>query len=237
MFWLKWQQSRKEAKGCVIFWQCFNVGTDWQRTRDAALSTCVCVCDGFGVYWWREELECEEGQTGVPERRRGQHGEVLGVQSVNRKWGEISRGTAGKEKKKVDSQLTEFRAGLPGVRFDLADGVVAEVELLQRQQAVQPAFANLCQVVVVQLPAHTHVHAHSETLFCKQHYLSGIKHITKNAYRTSILLRPQKHPSIRRLRLFLCIFKERRLGRCWNVSPSTLRIRFLLSSLKRTQKV
>lgn len=64
------------------------------------LRVCVCVCDGFGVCWRREELECEEGQAGVPERRRGQHGEVLGVQSVNRKWGEISRGTAGKEKKK-----------------------------------------------------------------------------------------------------------------------------------------
>lgn len=55
MFWLKWQQSRKEAKGCVIFWQCFNVGTDWQSTRDAALSTCVCVsgsgCVGDGRNW------------------------------------------------------------------------------------------------------------------------------------------------------------------------------------------
>ena len=39
----------------------------------------LCVC----VNWRREEPECEEGQTGVPERRRGQRREVLGVQSVN----------------------------------------------------------------------------------------------------------------------------------------------------------
>lgn len=50
-----------------------------------------------------------------------------------------------------------------------------------------------------------------------------------------MLLRPQKAPSIRRLRPFLCIFKERRACRPWNVRPSTLRTRFLLSSLKHTQ--
>lgn len=56
------------------------------------------------------------------------------------------------------------------------------------------------------------------------------------AYRTSMLLRPQKAPSIRRLRPFLCIFKERRACRPWNVRPSTLRTRFLLSSLEHTQR-
>lgn len=58
----------------------------------------------------------------------------------------------------MDSQLAEFLAELPGVRSDPADGVVAEVELLQSQQAVQPAFTHLRQVVVVQLPAATHAH-------------------------------------------------------------------------------
>lgn len=50
-----------------------------------------------------------------------------------------------------------------------------------------------------------------------------------------MLLRPQKAPSIRRLRPFLCIFSERSACRPWNVRPSTLRIRFLLSSLEHTQ--
>lgn len=76
-FWLK----REEAKGCVICWQCFNIGTHWQSIRDAALSACVSVCGD----WRQEELECEEGQAGVPEGRRGRHREVLGVQSVNGK--------------------------------------------------------------------------------------------------------------------------------------------------------
>lgn len=69
-----------------------------------------------------------------------------------------------REKKKVDSQLAEFLAELPGVRSDPADGVVAKVELLQSQQAVQPALIHLRQVVVVQLPAgpHTHVHTHTQ---------------------------------------------------------------------------
>lgn len=60
----------------------------------------------------------------------------------------------------VDSQLTEFLAELPGVRSDPADGIVAEVELLQSQQAVQPALTHLRQVVVVQLPAGPHTHTH-----------------------------------------------------------------------------
>lgn len=51
------------------------------------------------------------------------------------------------------SQLAEFLAGLPGVRSDPADGVVLEVEVLQRHEAVEPALTDLRQVVVVQLPA------------------------------------------------------------------------------------
>lgn len=50
-----------------------------------------------------------------------------------------------------------------------------------------------------------------------------------------MLLRPQKAPSIRRLRPFLCILSERRAWRPWNVNPSTRRTRFLLSSLEHTQ--
>lgn len=75
----------------------------------------------------------------------------------------ITRGREGGEgerERKVDSQLAEFLAELPGVRSDPADGVVAEVELLQSQQAVQPALAHLRQVVVVQLPAGPHTHTH-----------------------------------------------------------------------------
>lgn len=64
--------------------------------------------------------------------------------------------------KNLDSQLTEFLAELPGVRSDPVDAVVAEVELLQSQQAVQPAFTHLRQVVVVQLPAGPHTHTHTE---------------------------------------------------------------------------
>lgn len=58
----------------------------------------------------------------------------------------------------LDSQLGELLAELPGVRSDPADGVVGEVELLQSQQAVQPALIHLRQVVVVQLPAGPHKH-------------------------------------------------------------------------------
>lgn len=47
------------------------------------------------------------------------------------------------------SQFRQLLAELPGIRLDPADGVVAEVELLQSQQAVQPALIHLCQVVVV----------------------------------------------------------------------------------------
>lgn len=58
----------------------------------------------------------------------------------------------------LDSQLGKLLAELPGVRSDPADGVVGEVELLQSQQAVQPALIHLRQVVVVQLPAGPHKH-------------------------------------------------------------------------------
>lgn len=73
----------------------------------------------------------------------------------------ITRGRGGeRKKKKVDSQLAELLAELPGVRSDPADGIVAEVELLQSQQAVQPDLTHLRQVVVVQLPASPHTHTH-----------------------------------------------------------------------------
>lgn len=52
----------------------------------------------------------------------------------------------------LDSQLGELLAELPGVSSDPADGVVAEVKLLQSQQAVQPPLVHLSQVVVFQLP-------------------------------------------------------------------------------------
>lgn len=72
--------------------------------------------------------------------------------------GRKTRGGAGGREKNLDSQLAEFLAEFPGVRSDPADAVVAEVELLQSQQAVQPAFTHLRQVVVVQLPAGPHTH-------------------------------------------------------------------------------
>lgn len=67
----------------------------------------------------------------------------------------------GEEEKEWDSQLRQLLAELPGVRLDPADGVMAEVELLQGQQAVQPALIHLRQVVVVQLPADTHTRTHT----------------------------------------------------------------------------
>lgn len=236
MFWLKWQQSRKEAKGCVIFWQCFNVGTDWQSTRDAALSTCVCVCVtgsgciGDGRNWSvrKGRRECQRGGEGNTEkcwefRVWIESGEKYpeGRQGKRKKGGLTAHWVSGRAPRRQIWSCW-WCCGWGG----------AAAETAGRTASLCSPLSGCCSPA-----ACTHVHTHSETLFCKQHYLSGIKHITKNAYRTSILLRPQKHPSIRRLRLFLCIFKERRLGRCWNVSPSTLRTRFLLSSLKRTQKV
>lgn len=52
-----------------------------------------------------------------------------------------------------------------------------------------------------------------------------------STHRTSMLLRPQKAPSIRRVMPFLWIFRERRPCSPWNVRPSMRRTRFLLSSL------
>lgn len=134
----------------------------------------------------------------------------------------------------LDSQLAEFLAELPGVRSDPADGVVAEVELLQSQQAVEPALAHLCQVVVVQLPAGPHTQTR-RVLNSTSAMMEELISLSVRAYRTSMLLRPQKAPSIRRLRPFLCILSERRACRPWNARPSTLRTRFLLSSLQHTQ--
>lgn len=51
----------------------------------------------------------------------------------------------------MDSQLGEFLAELPGIDSDFADAVVAEVKLLQSQQAVQPTLVHLSQIVIVQL--------------------------------------------------------------------------------------
>lgn len=70
-------------------------------------------------------------------------GDVLGVHSTNGR-----RGAAEGEEER-HSQLRQLLAELPGIRLDPADCVVAEVELLQRQQAVQPALIHLRQVVVV----------------------------------------------------------------------------------------
>lgn len=61
------------------------------RAKETVLCLCLCVCVRACMClcvrgdWRQEELECEEGQAGVPERRRGRHSEVLGVQSVNGK--------------------------------------------------------------------------------------------------------------------------------------------------------
>lgn len=56
---------------------------------------------------------------------------------------------------KGNSQLTEFLAELPGIRADPVDGILAEMKFLQHQQAIKPAFGNLCEVIMVQLPAMT----------------------------------------------------------------------------------
>lgn len=66
---------------------------------------------------------------------------------------------------------------------------------------------------------------------------SRLKKISpERTYRTSMLLRPKKAPSISPERRFLCNFKERRVGRSWKVRPSTLRIWFLLKSLEKNKR-
>lgn len=54
-------------------------------------------------------------------------------------------------------------------------------------------------------------------------------------YSVFILARPQKAPSVSLLMLFLCSLSTSRLDRLWKVRPSTWRIRFLFSSLRRTE--
>lgn len=56
------------------------------------------------------------------------------------------------ELNKSNLQLTEFLAKLPGIGADPADGVLAEVEVLQHKQAIQPASTNLCEIVMIQQP-------------------------------------------------------------------------------------
>lgn len=78
-----------------------------------------------------------------------------------------------------DSQLAELLAGLPGVRSYPADGVVAEVELLQSQEAVKPALTHLRQVVVVQLPAGPqHTHTGLERVQMKSQRRRSVKALT-----------------------------------------------------------
>lgn len=61
--------------------------------------------------------------------------------------------------------MVERLAELPGVGADPADGVVGQVQLLQRQEPVEPALTHLRQVVVLQLPAiHTNTHTHTNVL-------------------------------------------------------------------------
>lgn len=141
----------------------------------------------------------------------------------------------------MDSQLGKLLAELPGVDSDPADGVVAEVKLLQSQQAIQPPLLHVCQVVVVQMPGGSR-EGTAIRLFviCEEEELKKTRALLSACgrglpYRTSMLLRPQKAPSIRQLRPFRCILSERRACRPWNVKPSTRRTRFLLSSLQHTQ--
>lgn len=49
------------------------------------------------------------------------------------------------------SQFLQLLAELPGVWSDDADGVLAEPQHTQHVQAIQPAFVDLRQVVVLQL--------------------------------------------------------------------------------------
>lgn len=51
-------------------------------------------------------------------------------------------------------------------------------------------------------------------------------------YRTCILARPQKAPSVNLLMLLRCSFRTSRLSSPWNVSPSIRRMRFRFSSLQ-----
>lgn len=74
-------------------------------------------------------MEREEGRTrGVSERERREEKKKEGTEV---------------EEKKSHSQLAEFLAELPGIGPNPADGVVSQVELLQRQQAVEPALTHL----------------------------------------------------------------------------------------------
>lgn len=46
-------------------------------------------------------------------------------------------------------QLAEFLAELPGILADPVDGILAQMKLPQHQQAVEPAFGDLSEVVMV----------------------------------------------------------------------------------------
>lgn len=77
------------------------------RAQETLLCLRVCVSGyiGDGRNWSvrKGRRECQRGGEG--------NREVLGVQSVNRKWGEISRGTAGREKKRWTHSSLSFGQG------------------------------------------------------------------------------------------------------------------------------
>lgn len=58
------------------------------------------------------------------------------------------------------------------------------------------------------------------------------KELISPTYRTCILARPQKAPSVSLLMLLRCSFRTSKLSSPWNVSPSIRRMRFRFSSLK-----
>lgn len=58
------------------------------------------------------------------------------------------------------------------------------------------------------------------------------KEPVSSTYRTCILARPQKAPSVKLLMLLRWSFRTSRLSSPWNVRPSIRRMRFRFSSLK-----
>lgn len=218
-FWLHWRQNREDAKGCVIRWQCFNFGKSWQSIRDTALSVCVSMGIRDRGKWGvrkgrRERQRGGEGDTEKCWEFRGekQGGRGLGELGLTARW--VSGRTP---RRQVGSCW--WRCGWGG----------AAAESTGRRASLCSPLSGCCSPAACR-PTHTNtqdVKLHSSH-DGRTHLLSVC------AYRTSMLLRPQKAPSIRRLRPFLCILSERRACRPWNARPSTLRTRFLLSSLQHT---
>lgn len=56
--------------------------------------------------------------------------------------------------------------------------------------------------------------------------------VMSHTYKISMLLSPQKAPSISFVTPFLCIFRDFKAPSPWNVSPSTFLILFRFSSLR-----